>query len=238
MEGADLGPYIAGSEVEVTIGEGNTKLTQLLDKVVMSMTEGETAYIKSKVKSDGSKVDNFDTKSALKFNIVLKSFSRAADVQDLEPDEKLERAQLHKDSGTQMFVEGKLDFSIQRYQKSLDYLCDMEPLGSLPESLSEQHQKLMTQCYLNLGAAYLKQDKYEHVVENCTKALIIEPQNIKGLFRRGQAYTKQHKYTEAKKDLQAALKLEPQNKAVVTQVRTVDELIRKEKDLYKKMMGQ
>ena len=184
----------------------------------------------------GEKVSEIgvDNKS-LKFNMSLMSLSRAADITELEPDEKLDRAQHHKEKGTDLYKVEKTDYAVKRFQKSLEYLSDMEPTVSLPDVLKERHKQLLCQCHLNLGACHLKMEKYEKVVENCTRAMELGGENVKGLFRRGQSQVKLCHYDKAKLDLTKALKLEPENKAVWNQLRAVDLLIKKEKQMYQKM---
>jgi FK506-binding protein 4/5 len=203
------------------------------------MKEGESCYIKSKIDGKGNKVSEFEmtSNSALKFNAQLKILCRAADCSELEPDECLERAQHHKDKGTELFKTGRIDFSRKRYEKAVSYLCSMEMTPELPELLALQHKTLKCQCYLNLAAICLKMKTFLDVVEQCTKALDLEPDNVKGLFRRGQAHVKLNDYNDAKLDLQKALQIEPENKAVSNQLLILKGLIKNEKDMYKKMFS-
>lgn len=219
----------------MTIGEGDSTLCELFDKVVCSMKENETCYVKSKIDKGGNKVEEYLSKGkALKFNVILKSFSRLAEMDELEGDEKLEKAQHHKDKGTELFKANKLDFAIKRYQKAVNYL-DGLAVADLPESLREQCVLLQVQCYNNLGACYLKQEKYNDVVPIIDKALEVDSNNAKALFRRGQAYGKLHQYPEAIKDFQCALNQEPDNNAIKNQLMHIEGLRKKEKEMYQKM---
>jgi len=69
-------------------------------------------------------------------------------------------------------------------------------------------------CHLNLAAVFLKTKDYKGAMENSTKALAIDPNNVKGLWRRGTAHTYLGDLDVAKVDLEAALQLDPENKAV------------------------
>ena len=97
--------------------------------------------------------------------------------------------------------------------------------------------KLKCQCHLNLAACYLKSEDYNKVTEHCTSALELEPENVKGLFRRGQAYAKLHEYDKAKQDFTKAQGLDQENKAVTNQIRQVDAAMKKEKQMYQKMFS-
>lgn len=238
VEEEDLGGYKLNEDVEVTIGEGDTKLSVLFDKVVTSLLLGETAYIKAKVNAKGQKVSEFEFKEkGLKFNVTLKAFDRASESADLEQDERLDRAQHHKEKGTELYQKGVLDFAQDRYEKALSYLKDMEPATDLPGELATRYQKLKCQCFLNLAACHLSGDEFDKVTENCTAALELEPDNVKGLFRRGQAYAKLNQYEKAKDDFTKAQSLDKDNKAVTKQLHLVNSKMQKEKQMYQKMFS-
>jgi len=233
-----MGNYTFDKDFEITIGEGDAQLSDLFDKVICSMNEGERAYVKSKVDLNGVTISEMDLlKTSFKFNMTLKTFNRAADLNDLEKDECLDRAQHHKDKGTFLYTKDRIPYSVKRYDKALQYLSHMEPIDSLPGDLPNQHKTLKTQCYLNLGACYLKTEEYEKVTENCSKALEIDCTNVKGLFRRAQAYIKLSDYEKAKHDLITAKNIDSNNKAVLNELRNVESLIKKEKAMYQKMFS-
>ena len=205
-------------------------------QVVCTMKEKETCYIKCKVDAAGNKVDEVLNKDKqLKFNIILRSFNRSADLADLEADEKLERAQHHKDKGTDLFRLKRLNFAIKRYEKATNIVTAITDTTDLPESLQNQCKTLKCHCYLNLAACHLKEERYEKAI-NCAKhALEIEENNVKGLFRRGQARFKLHQYSEALEDIQKVLVIEPHNKAAQNELTAVQQAVQKEKKMYQKM---
>ena len=200
------------------------------------MKEGEMCYIKSKVDAKGKKVSELDQSKALKFNMTLYSFNRSANPLELEQDERLDRAQHYKDKGTELYQQSNLEYSIKRFNMSLYYLRYMEN-GELSEDLKKTFLKLRCQCLLNLGACYMKTGDSGAVIENCTAALKLEPDNVKGLFRRGQTYLKLHEYDLAYADLTQAKELEPDNKAVANQLKNVEGLMKKEKKMYQRMFS-
>ena len=233
----------------MTIGEGDTPLAELFDKVICSMKEKETSYIKAKIDVDGKKFESGSatTKNtvpslsqslggeSLKFNVILKSFCREADISELEVDEKLEKAQHHKDKGTELFKRHHTDFAVKRYLKANRFLEHLDKVEDLPEVFREQAGTLRVQCYNNLGACYLKDEKFEDVLTVEGQALSLEPGNVKALFRRGQAYFKLNNYPEAKRDFEACLQGEPNNAAVRNLLRDLEGKIKKERDMYAKM---
>ena len=203
------------------------------------MKEGERCYIKTRVDSAGNPVDNMDmSNSKLKLNFVLKSFSRAADISELEPDEKLERAERHKEKGTEIYQANNLEFSLKRFKVALSYLDSIDCKGrSTSDSIRKRTKTLTSQCHLNLAAGYLKMENFQAVIDHCNIALDLDPDNVKGLFRRGQAYTRLNMYSEAKLDIEKALKLDSSNKAVASQLRTIEGKMKEERKMYQKMFS-
>lgn len=202
-------------------------------QILLTMKEGEIAYVKTKVDVEGKKVN--DTGGSLKLKFSLNTLNRAADLNDLEPDEKLERAQHHKDKGTELFQNGNIDFAMLRYERALSYISDLD--AELPKDLAERCRTLKTQCYLNLAAGHLKKEHYKATVTNCNEALKLDANNVKALYRRAQAFIAQTSYEDAHRDLLQARTLEPANKAVLSSFQTVQDLIKKEKAMYQKMFS-
>ena len=115
----------------------------------------------------------------------------------------------------------------------------MGPPDDFDGDLKAQSSELLLAGHLNLAMAYLKVDNFVEVIKNCDKALAIDPNNEKGLFRRGQAYYGQKEYDLAKNDFTAVLKLDPNNKAAKNQllltVQAIKAQLEKEKTTYRNM---
>ncbi|XP_014668124.1 PREDICTED: sperm-associated antigen 1-like [Priapulus caudatus] len=90
--------------------------------------------------------------------------------------------------------------------------------------------------FTNRALCLLKLNKNEQAEQDCTVALVLEPDNVKALFRRAQARHTLQLYKLAMQDLLHLLKLEPSNKAAKTQIETVKELYKQE--LEKKRQQQ
>ena len=207
-------------------------------QVLCTMKEKEACYVKVKISTDGGKLDDVVNKDKqMKFNVILQSMSRSADVAELEGDEKLERAQHHKDRGSQLFKLGRLVFALKRYERALNIVQQITQPANLPPALSEQCRTLTSQCYLNIAACHLKDEHYEDVILACTSALQIDERNVKGLFRRGQAYAKLHKVEQAVGDFSKLLTIEPANRAAQNQLAALQTTKKKEKQMCEKMFG-
>ena len=209
-------------------------LSEMLDKVLMSMKEGEQCYVKANCDVNGNKLGAIDREEMkLKFKLHLFSLSRSADIAELLVDEKLEKAEHHKTKGTEIYNKN-LHYSLERFKKALFFLKAI-PLKRSNTSQQKQIKKLKLQCYLNIAAGMLINHQYEKVITHCDSALQLDPCNVKGLFRRAQAFHNLQKYKEAIEDLKDALDIESDNRAIYSLLKTVEAASKKEKMMYQKM---
>ena len=59
-------------------------------------------------------------------------------------------------------------------------------------------KQLLNILRLNISQGYLKLNKNSEVIDNCTKVLKEEDDNLKALYRRGVAYGKAQDFEQAK----------------------------------------
>lgn len=76
---------------------------------------------------------------------------------------------------------------------------------------NSQSKELLNILRLNISQAYLKLNKNSDAIDNCTKVLKEEPDNLKALFRRGVALSKAQDFGKAEEDFKHILKIDPQN---------------------------
>lgn len=101
--------------------------------------------------------------------------------------------------------------------------------------------------YLNLAACQLKTKNFRASIDNCTKvhrlrlftdkALILEPKNVKALYRRGQTFFVNGDYEKAKEDLEAAAKLAPNSMDIKKELEQLRKMIQENRSKEKKMFG-
>ena len=106
------------------------------------------------------------------------------------------------------------------------------------EEIRREGRNLRCACYLNLAACQLSRKLYTHVIENCSKALDIEPHNVKGLFRRGRAYVGVSDYGVAREDFRLALSIEPNNRAIKEQMVLLESKQRERDAEYRRALGK
>lgn len=56
----------------------------------------------------------------------------------------------------------------------------------LSSGQSAEIKSLTLAVHLNMALCHFKQNKYDRVIDDCNKALQLEPNSVKALFRRGQ----------------------------------------------------
>lgn len=118
--------------------------------------------------------------------------------------------------------------------------------------LSEKEKKDVDQiklvCLLNLAASHLKTDEASEAIIDCSKALDIENNNVKALYRKGicwhfktelvgQAHIKNGDLEQARADLLEAAKLSPSNKEIRAEIENLKKAEANYKAQQKKMFG-
>lgn len=105
----------------------------------------------------------------------------------------------YKEQGNTAFKGGDWTAAIEAYSKAI--------------KCGEQHKQLAT-FYKNRAAAYLKLEKYDKVVKDCDKALELEPNEPKALFRRAQAKDQLGRFEEAYRDAVSVWNTDKSDKSV------------------------
>ncbi|XP_030754839.1 protein unc-45 homolog B [Sitophilus oryzae] len=105
-----------------------------------------------------------------------------------------------KEQGNVAFKEGKWDEALKYYTMAIDRIKG-EP-------------KELAVYYKNRAAVYLKLEKYEEAIKDCSKSLEITPNDPKALFRRLQAFESLQRFEEAYKDATQIFKDDPSNKII------------------------
>lgn len=157
----------------------------------------------------------------------------------MKPSEKIEQAKIQKEKGTKYFTSNRLNLAIKVYQKVFKYL---DTKSDFEGDLEKERNNLELTTNLNLALCYLKTDENLLAKEVCTKALELDPENEKALFRRGQAHLKLASPEDAIVDFQQVLKIQPKNTAASKQISVCNYLIKKqlakEKKLYANMFDK
>jgi len=168
-----------------------------------------------------------------------------------------------KNEGTEEFTNGNYEDSVRRYEEALciyryfkstnvkwqqEGIDDnnleevQETGGNKEEEAFIKSAKLM--CYLNIAACNLKMKEYQTSVEACNEALILDPNNVKALYRRARAKVlpinaNHEAYQQAIDDLNKGIQIDPQNSAIKKELKRLESEIKliskREKETYIKM---
>eukprot|EP01052_Picozoa_sp_SAG31_P011105 SAG31_NODE_622_length_13493_cov_7.301254_3_plen_478_part_00 len=124
---------------------------------------------------------------------ILKSFDPP------KPDTVAEK---HKAEGNKAFKER--DYA----QASVYYL---QAIHALENQTGPDAELILCACYSNRAACQLKLGLHQQALQDADACLALQPENVKGLFRRGLALHAMGKYREACPSLGKALSLQPKN---------------------------
>ncbi|XP_077025795.1 peptidyl-prolyl cis-trans isomerase FKBP4 [Tamandua tetradactyla] len=228
-------------ELHFEIGEGDSlDLPFGLEKAILRMEKGEHSIVYLKPSyafgSVGKKKFQIPPEATLKYEVHLKSFEKAKESWEMSSEEKLEQSAIVKERGTVYFKEGKYKQALLQYKKIVSWL-EYES-GFSSEEL-QKAQALRLASHLNLAMCHLKLQAFPAATESCNKALELDSNNEKGLFRRGEAHLAVNDFELARSDFQKVLQLYPSNKAAKAQLVICQQRIRKqlarEKKLYANM---
>uniref|UniRef100_A0A7S4HHM3 peptidylprolyl isomerase n=1 Tax=Odontella aurita TaxID=265563 RepID=A0A7S4HHM3_9STRA len=154
-----------------------------------------------------------------------------------DPTALLTSAMTLKEDGNAAFKSGELDKAARLYRKGASTL---KPLNR-GNSGDDQVKALLLTLHTNLSTVCFKQNKLRISRDVASKALEVDPNHVKALFRRAAARRKMGDDEEARADLRAALKVDPSNAAVKRELMSLKKGIegkkKAEKERLRKAFG-
>ncbi|XP_068015989.1 peptidyl-prolyl cis-trans isomerase FKBP5 isoform X1 [Melanerpes formicivorus] len=220
LEGFCGGSRFDCKDVKFVVGEGEDYDIPIgIDKALEKMQRGEhcVLYLAPRYGfgEAGKPKYGIQANAELVYEVTLKSFEKAKESWEMDTKEKLEQAAIVKEKGTTYFKEGKYLQAVIQYGKIVSWL---ELEYGLSEKESKASDSFLLAAFLNLAMCYLKLREYTKAVECCDKALGLDQDNEKGLYRRGEARLLMNEFELAKCDFQKVLEVNPQNKAAKSQI--------------------
>ena len=159
------------------------------------------------------------------------------DTPPADPTVAIVEAMTQKEEGNAAFKEGDYTAAVRSYRKGTTLL---KPFNK-NNTGDEQVKSLLLTLQTNLSMVCFKQDKHKMSRDVASKALEIDPINVKALYRRAVAYRKLGDAESARSDLREALKHEPNNKAVRKELMSIKKDVEasraKEKERLQKAFG-
>ncbi|KAI5616318.1 peptidyl-prolyl cis-trans isomerase FKBP4 isoform X1 [Silurus asotus] len=241
LEGTHEGRVFDERELKFEVGDGeNLDLPLGVEKSLQAMEQGEESLFIIRPKygfgNAGKPKFNIPPGATLQYKIKLTKFEKAKESWEMNTSEKLEQSAIVKEKGTQYFKDGKYKQAVVQYKRIVSWL---EHESSLQEEDEEKAKALRLAAHLNLAMSYLKLQEPSLALENCDKALELDTNNEKALFRRGEALFVMKDFDRARGDFQRVVQLYPTNKAAKSQVlqcqKHIKEQHEKDKRLYANM---
>lgn len=164
---------------------------------------------------------------------VLNTRKRDKPKWEMEYEERLEKANQLKELGTALFRENQFREAIETgYQEALSYVEDDPVEEEHVEESLQALKTLKTALYSNVALCAMKLNDWSLVTENASKALKLDPGNVKVLYRRATGYLNSGMLTEALKDANSALSLSPGSSELTQLIKQIkkQEKIEHEKD--------
>ncbi|XP_053478543.1 peptidyl-prolyl cis-trans isomerase FKBP4 [Ictalurus furcatus] len=241
VEGTLEGRVFDDRDLTFEVGDGEgLDLPVGVEKALQAMEQGEESLFIIKPKygfgNAGKPKFNIPPGATLQYKIRLTKFEKAKESWEMNTGEKLEQSVIIKEKGTQYFKVGKYKQAVVQYKRIVSWL---EHESNLVGEDEEKAKALRLAAHLNLAMCYLKLQEPSPALENCDKALELDANNEKALFRRGEALFVMKEFDLAREDFQRVIQLYPSNKAAKSQVQQCQKHIKeqheKDKRLYANM---
>lgn len=167
-------------------------------------------------RQDSSEEDS-DAESAVHDEIPPATIRTMKEMCDLAEKEKLR--------GNKLFQRGQHLGAYSAYQSGIDVFS-----GTEPHNLSAQARKIVVALYCNAAQAMLKRPHTPGATTlwaclMADKALELDPENVKALFRRGCAHSNAEDWSLARNDFLHVLSLDPNNQAAQVELRRAEEAL-------------
>jgi len=211
---------------------GNKSVITGWDDGVATMRKGEIATLTCRqdyAYGENGSPPTIPPNATLIFEVELLSWD---DPEPDTPEEKIKAATKRKEEGNSHFKQGNYSKAAEQYTAAIDYF---KQSWGMNETQQKETNDINLLCLLNLAACQLKTKDYSEAVLSCSKALDIDTNNVKALFRRGQAYSQKGDYSLAKADLQEALHHSPNSKEIRQEMDNLKKNIANYKDKQKQM---
>ncbi|XP_065883040.1 tetratricopeptide repeat protein 1-like [Dysidea avara] len=131
-----------------------------------------------------------------------------------------------KNKGNDLYKTGEYEEAIELYSEALQVYpsdCDNE----------------RAVCHANRAACYVKMDKHEESISDCSEALKMKPDYMKALLRRAQSYEATEKLEEALADYKKVIEMDPSNQTAREAIMRLPKQIEEQREkLKEEMLGK
>lgn len=225
-------PLLEDTNRIVIIGDNDGELWRSIDSCLSTM------FIREQSKFHITVGD-----SAISFTLELVSLVFNGFIYEWDAKKIYDHAIHHKEKGIHFFKLKNNKEAAYRFIKGLkliscipiDVECsqDIESIDGVP---LKDINYLKAKLYNNLSSCYLKNNRWENVIELCNKVLSFDSHNIKALYKLGVAYENDRNFEKALEVFNKVIDLEPQNKASAEHLSSVKGELKRAETKVNKMM--
>mmetsp|Transcript_9471 Transcript_9471/g.17823 ORF Transcript_9471/g.17823 Transcript_9471/m.17823 type:complete len:600 (+) Transcript_9471:107-1906(+) len=166
------------------------------------------------------------------------------------------QAMQHKQEGNALFQSGDLVKASRSYRKGTSLLkhwstntagasntettatATATATASDVPPIEEQIKVLLLTLQTNLSMVCYQQNKFQQSRDIASKALTLDSQNVKALYRRAMAHVRLGNVNDAKKDLKLACTIDPSNRAVKKELYLLVKEMEKEKQSQRSKLAK
>ncbi|XP_013170586.1 PREDICTED: FK506-binding protein 59-like [Papilio xuthus] len=208
----------------VIIGEADSFIDKDFELILQQMCCGETCFARIVYKNQKCEIVK-----EISCEIELKEVTEEQLVSDWSWARLLEAAAHHKERGVALIQEKRVVDAFRRFSKAFKFLVAIEPVN--PEEINDESlheiKDLKVKLYNNLAHCQLQFCEYEAALELCNRAISLDNDNVKALYRRCTAYHCLKMYEDAWKDIQRVIILNPNDKAARTKAGELKGIVEK-----------
>eukprot|EP00744_Colponema_vietnamica_P008365 GILI01011935.1.p1 GENE.GILI01011935.1~~GILI01011935.1.p1 ORF type:complete len:328 (+),score=76.04 GILI01011935.1:474-1457(+) len=219
-----------------TLGEGT--VTDGLEAAVENMKEGQQVVVTCSPAyaygEKGSGELGIGGGERVSYEVELVGFERLKDDWKMSFEEKVEDANRTKELGNGFFKAGRLLRAIKAYERAMRHFTFET---NLTETQKELSRKLKLSCLSNTCVCRAKLGEWREVVLSANKALELDKENVKVLFRRGQAMLETGEWEAAREDLTRVKELDPENREVKVELARLKKKVEEHKAKQRSMFG-
>jgi len=165
---------------------------------------------------------------------VIPAYPEDSDIDSEDGGKIIEIADTVRQIGNKLFSASDYANALKKYEKALRYLNICQGYDT------EKVKGAKVPCLSNSAACYLKLNRNSDALDVCEKALLIEPQNVKVIFRKGQAQFNL-KDDDSISTLREALAIDKDNKEIKAFLEKVkkhnDAILKTQQKAYSKLFS-
>nr|CAG4641029.1 EOG090X09NR [Eulimnadia texana] len=152
------------------------------------------------------------------------------EIWQMDETEKINAVPKLREEGNRHYAANQIPEAAKAYSQALGILEQLQLKEKPGDDEWLTLNKMKIPLLLNYSQCQLLQENYYDAIEQCTKVLEQDPDNVKALYRRGMAHIKVWNPDQAQKDLTRAAELDPALKRKVHEELTQLEELKKSKD--------